>query len=197
MNKLLDVEHAVHLCLDMQKLFGPGTIWSTPWMAKVLPRIVHIAERFRPRNVFTRFIPPMDAADCGGTWQIFYRKWGNVTRRKLPSDQLELMPSLQPLALDGHIFDKSTYSAFHDGGLHAHLRDHKITSLVVTGAETDICVLSTVMQAIDYGYRVVLVQDALCSSSDSGHDALMKMYRKRLSLQLELTTTGELLESLK
>jgi nicotinamidase-related amidase len=50
------------------------------------------------------------------------------------------------------------------------------------------------MAAIDHGYRVVLVEDALCSSSDAGHDALMTMYRERLSIQLEIADTQELLE---
>jgi nicotinamidase-related amidase len=44
---------------------------------------------------------------------------------------------------------------------------------VITGAETDVCVLSTVLNAVDLGFRVVIVEDALCSSSDVGHDALM------------------------
>ncbi|MHC2279292.1 hypothetical protein ACVME8_005935 [Bradyrhizobium diazoefficiens] len=38
-------------------------------------------------------------------------------------------------------------------------------------AETDVCVLSTVLSAVDLGFRVVIVEDALCSSSDVGHDA--------------------------
>ena len=43
---------------------------------------------------------------------------------------------------------------------------------MITGAETDVCVLATVLGAVDYGYRVVLVTDAVCSHSDTGHDAL-------------------------
>ena len=39
--------------------------------------------------------------------------------------------------------------------------------LVLSGAETDICVLSTALDAIDFGYRVILVEDVLCSSSES------------------------------
>ena len=54
--------------------------------------------------------------------------------------------------------------------------------------------LATVLDAVDLGFRVVLVEDALCSSSDAGHDALMTLYRTRFSEQIELIETAELPE---
>ena len=65
---------------------------------------------------------------------------------------------------------------------------------MVSGAETDVCVLSTVLGAVDLGLRVVMVQDALCSSSDTGHDALMTMYRMRFNEQIDLVSAGELFD---
>lgn len=47
--------------------------------------------------------------------------------------------------------------------------------------------LSTLLGAVDLGFRVVIVQDALCSSSDVGHDALMTM-------QIDLVEAAELFE---
>jgi nicotinamidase-related amidase len=52
-----------------------------------------------------------------------------------------------------------------------------------------------VLGAVDHGYRVVLVSDGLCSSSDEGHDALLSLYRNRFSLQIETVTSEELLEN--
>jgi len=40
-------------------------------------------------------------------------------------------------------------------------------------------------KAIDFGYRVVLVTDALCSSSDATHDALLTVYHQRFAQQVE------------
>lgn len=194
MEKLILQESAIHLCLDMQRLFAPGAVWSTPWMYKVLPIVGRIAEVFQPRNVFTRFIPPSQADEASGRWHVFYLKWSNVTRESLDRDAIRLIPELERFTPPATVFDKSVYSAFYDGRLHAFLQEKKISTLVVTGAETDICVLSTVLNAVDHGYRVVLVEDALCSSSDAGHDALMTMYRERLSTQIELTKSEFLLE---
>jgi nicotinamidase-related amidase len=73
------------------------------------------------------------------------------------------------------------------------LRERGIDSLVVTGAETDVCVLAAVMDAVDLGYRVVLASDALCSSSDKTHDALMTLYSERFSEQIETAETEAIL----
>jgi nicotinamidase-related amidase len=57
---------------------------------------------------------------------------------------------------------------------------------------TDVCVLAIVLDAVDLGFRAVVVEDALCSSPDAGHDALMTIYRNRFSEQIELIKTEDL-----
>ena len=54
--------------------------------------------------------------------------------------------------------------------------------------------LSTVLDAVNLGYRVAILQDCLCSSSDEGHDALMTMYRLRYTEQIDLITAEMLPE---
>ena len=88
--------------------------------------------------------------------------------------------------MPARVLDKSAYSAFFRSPLLAHLRERQVRTVVVSGAETDVCVLSTVLDAVNIGLRVVLVEDALCSSSDPGHDALMTMYRLRYAQQIDL-----------
>jgi nicotinamidase-related amidase len=75
-------------------------------------------------------------------------------------------------------------------GAGASRRDpHRRASPVAdTGAETDVCVLAIILDAVDLGYRVVLAIDALCSSSDATHDALMTLYRTRFSQQIEIAS---------
>jgi nicotinamidase-related amidase len=55
-------------------------------------------------------------------------------------------------------------------------------------------VLATMLGAIDWGFRVILVTDALCSSADETHDAMMNVYINRFGEQVETVTTETLLE---
>lgn len=81
--------------------------------------------------------------------------------------------------------DKTRYSAFAEPGLTGHLRDRGADALIVSGSETDVCVLATVLDAVDIGYRVIVVRDAICSSSDEGHEMLMRLYHTRYTEQIE------------
>jgi nicotinamidase-related amidase len=186
------ITDGVHLSIDMQNIFSRGGIWETPWMERVLPVVEDIAARHPARTVFTRFITPMDASDRPGRWRRYFDKWRCATRAELPSAQLELVPPLQRFVPPARIIDKPAYSAFSESPLGSFLLEKGVRSLVVTGSETDVCVLATVLDAVDMGFRVVLVEDALCSSSDAGHDALMTLYRNRFSEQIELIKSQEL-----
>jgi nicotinamidase-related amidase len=48
------------------------------------------------------------------------------------------------------------------------------------------------LSAVDIGFRVIIIEDALCSSSNEGHDALMTMYNMRLHEQIDLIKSEEL-----
>ena len=63
----------------------------------------------------------------------------------------------------------------------------------ISGSETDVCVLATVLAAVDLGYRVIVVRDAVCSSSDEGHDMLMRLYHTRFSEQIETADAATIL----
>ncbi|MGY4623934.1 cysteine hydrolase family protein [Bradyrhizobium sp. USDA 4486] len=193
-SKVADITSAAHLCIDMQNIFAPGGLWATPWMERVLPTIAAIASRYRERTIFTRFITPQDPEDRPGQWQSYFHRWREATRRHLPPSALDLVPALGRLVPPAAVVDKPAYSAFSNPALARLLVAKHVGTVVITGAETDVCVLSTVLSAVDLGFRVVIVEDALCSSSDVGHDALMTMYRTRFHGQVDLVTAEELAE---
>jgi nicotinamidase-related amidase len=183
----------VHLCIDMQRIFSSEGPWATPWMGRVLPVVTEIAARFPERTVFTRFITPERPEEMPGRWRCYYEKWRETTRERLDPRMLDLAPPLARLAPPATVIDKTRYSAFAGSGLLAELRKRKADGLIVTGAETDVCVLATVLDAVDLGHRVILVRDAICSSSDAGHDALLEVYHRRYSLQIETADAEDVL----
>lgn len=188
------IRNAVHLCIDMQNIFATGGLWETPWMEKVLPTVASIVVRHQHRTIFTRFITPQDPEDRPGQWRVYFQRWRQATRLHLPPPALDLVPALARYVPPARIVDKPAYSAFSNPHLAGTLVEKSIGTVVITGAETDVCVLSTVLSAVDLGFRVVIVEDALCSSSDVGHDALMTMYRTRFHGQVDLVTAEELEE---
>jgi nicotinamidase-related amidase len=108
-----------------------------------------------------------------------------ATREVLPPELLELMPLLAALCPPATIIDKTRYSAFAEPELITHLQRREADTLIVSGSETDVCVLATVLHAVDIGYRVIVVRDAICSSSDEGHEMLMRLYHTRYTEQIE------------
>jgi nicotinamidase-related amidase len=188
------ITHAVHLCIDMQNIFAKGGLWETPWMERVLPTIEAIVSRYRDRTIFTRFITPQHAEDRPGRWRHYFRRWEQATRQNLRGHELDLVPAMARHVPPAIVIDKPFYSAFGQSKLYDLLVEKGVGTVVVSGAETDICVLSTVLSAVDLGFRVVIVEDALCSSSDEGHDALMTMYRTRMHEQIDVLEADELFE---
>lgn len=186
-------EHTVHLCIDMQNLFAGDTPWHTPWMGRVLPIVTRIAERYPARTVFTRFIPPQRPDQMPGSWRRYYEHWRDLTLDRIDPQLLELIPALAVLAPPAEVIDKQVYSPFFGPQLPHLLRRRQTDSLIITGAETDVCVLAAVLDAVDLGYRVVLATDALCSSSDATHDTLLTLYRNRFNQQIETASSEAIL----
>ncbi|MBP0443795.1 cysteine hydrolase [Roseomonas sp. SSH11] len=184
-----------HLCVDMQNLFAEGTKWHTPWMKRVLPVVERIAAAHPERTVFTRFIPAARPGEGQGTWRPYWEHWSEMTQEALPPEMIELLPPLARLVPPARVVDKKVYSPWGEPELQALLKEWGTDTLVVTGAETDVCVLGAVLGAVDLGYRVIIPTDALCSSSDRTHDALLTLYRERYGRQVETVTTDELLEA--
>nr|WP_147027529.1 cysteine hydrolase [Methylobacterium oxalidis] len=177
----------------MQGMFAEQTEWHTPWMERVRPNVARIVEAQAARTLFTRFIPAERPGEGRGTWAHYYERWASMTRERLDPRLIDLVPELARHVPPAEIFDKTVYSPWFGTALDARLQARGVETLVVTGGETDVCVLSTVLGAVDHGYRVVVVTDALCSSSDRAHDALLTLYRSRYGQQVETVTTETVL----
>jgi nicotinamidase-related amidase len=113
---------------------------------------------------------------------------------RIGPDMIELVPDLMKFVPPAKMFDKHVYSPWTGSALHMELCDAGVNTVVITGGETDVCVLASMLGAIDWGFRVILVTDALRSSADETHDAMINIYLNRFGEQVETVTTDTLLE---
>jgi nicotinamidase-related amidase len=186
---------AAHLCVDVQRLFSAEGPWPVAWLPRVLPVIGEIVARRRRETIFTRFLPPFSPSDLPGRWRAYYDRWREVTLQRLDPRLVDLVPELAAAAPPAIVVDKHGYSAFTAPALVPLLAERHVDTLVVTGGETDVCVLATVLAAVDRGFRVVLVADGICSSSDADHDRILSFFAGRLREQIEVAESTEILSA--
>jgi len=188
-------ETAIHLCVDMQRMFAEATEWRMPWLERVLPNILSIASAHPEKTIFTRFIPAQKPGQGVGMWKHYYKRWSSMTIDELGPAMIDLVPDLASYVPPARTYDKHVYSPWTGSDLHHQLRSSGMDTVVITGGETDVCVLATMLGAIDWGFRTILAIDALCSSADETHDAMMNVYMNRFGEQVETVTTQTLLEN--
>jgi nicotinamidase-related amidase len=177
----------------MQRMFAEKTEWHMPWMQRVVPLVRQIAETHASQTVFTRFVPASHPDEATGTWKRYYQRWPSMTIERLGRNAVNLIPELDSLVPPARVVDKRVYSPWMDPTLQSLLQEGGVDTLVVTGGESDVCVLATVLGAIDRGYRVVVASDAICSSADETHDASLQLYKSRYGQQVEVATTVQIM----
>jgi nicotinamidase-related amidase len=116
-----------------------------------------------------------------------------MTGERIDPALIDLVPPLRARVPPATVVDKSHYSPFTEQALTDLLRERRTDALVITGSETDVCVLAAVLDAVDRGYRIVVATDALCSVSDGAHDSLLALFGKRFSQQIEVAGSEEIL----
>ncbi|ESQ78750.1 cysteine hydrolase family protein [Asticcacaulis sp. YBE204] len=140
------------------------------------------------------FIPAQSPDAAPGAWRDYYCKWKSLTLDHIDPGLLDLIPELRAVSPKAPVFDKVTYSPWADGKLHDFLKGCSIDTVIVSGAETEVCVAATVLGAVDLGYRVVVVTDGICSSSDETHDAMVDIYHQRFSVHVSAATADTILK---
>ena len=165
--------YAAHTGMDVRALRKP-----IPFIIKLLDfarsqkmLVIHTREGHRP-----------DMADCPPNKLSRSRKAGAAVGHHGPLGRLlirgelghDIIDELKPLAGEP-IIDKPGYGAFHQTDLSQILVAHEIKRLVICGVTTEVCVHSTLREAIDRGYDCVLVSDACGSAYPDLHDAAIKM----------------------
>ncbi len=72
------------------------------------------------------------------------------------------------------VFRKERYSAFHRTRLRAWLESKGVTTVVLAGVMTHVCVDTTARDGISLGFDVIIAADACASKSAALHEASLQ-----------------------
>ena len=92
------------------------------------------------------------------------------------------------------IIDKSGYGAFHQTDLEIILRSQHIDQLILTGVTTEVCVQSTLREAVDRGFSCITLSDACGSAYPELHQASLAMIMVEGGIFGEVLTTDAMLK---
>jgi nicotinamidase-related amidase len=161
------------LVVDMQRGFvEPGQAMEVPPARATVPAIRALLDTFRAARlpvVYTAFVYSPTVPLLVGELHPEHkpalpgapRGFGRPSSCCLEGDpSTDVIDALAPHDGDA-VIRKRWYDAFAGSDLDGVLRARSVTSLVVTGTMTDICVLATVVGAFNREYRVTVVEDAV------------------------------------
>jgi ureidoacrylate peracid hydrolase len=194
------------LVVDMQRGFvDPGEAMEVPPARACVPVIRGLVDLFRGQRlpvVFTAFVYSPDVPLLVGELHPEHKPAAPGAPRGfgLPSGScLEGTPSagvIDALAPrpDEPVIAKRWYDAFAGSALDGTLRARGVTSLIVTGTMTDVCVLATVIGAFNREYRVTVVEDGVATLwpeiQKAALDIVARAYARVVSSQQVIDTVS-------
>jgi ureidoacrylate peracid hydrolase len=171
----LERGHTALLVVDMQRGFlDPGEALEVPPAREIVPAIRALLEAFRAGRLpvaFTEFtyspavpllvgaLHPEHQPAPPGAPRGFGRPSSNCLEG---TESARTVAALAPRP-DEPVIRKRWYDGFAGTELDGAFRARGVTSLVITGTMTDICVLSTVVGAFNREYRVTVVEDGVAT----------------------------------
>jgi len=105
----------------------------------------------------------------------------------------DIIEALQP-ASDDLIVEKRRDSIFQDTELELWLRAMRVDTLVFTGIDTAICVESSLRDAFNRGYDVVLLADATASREHDFYETTLREVQDNFGLVLQVSQFFDRLE---
>ncbi len=76
-----------------------------------------------------------------------------------------------------NIFSKEKMDAFCNPELDEFLKQHKINKLLITGMDAVYCVNRTVYAALNRGYKITVIQDAIISETESNKIEMIEQFK--------------------
>jgi nicotinamidase-related amidase len=189
MDIVLDRGKTAFVSIDLQK--GITSFAGSPNSSSdVIRNAARLAETFRKNGapVVLVNVSSKDGKDMLSPLSD-QQGWRSSDR---PKDWAELVPELNRQENDICI-TKRQWGAFYGTELDLQLRRRKIDTIVICGISTNIGVETTVREAYQHGYNIVVASDACTAQTAEEHDHSIKYIFPRIA---RVRTTDEILAAL-
>jgi len=176
-----DLEDIGLLVIDMQNGFchpqgslsRKGTDISN--LRKIIPNIVKVVNVARERRIpiiFTRLVHYENFIDAGRILKLwpYIKELRALVRGTWDA---EIIKELRPLENE-IVINKHKFSAFYGTELEIILKGLRIKNIAVTGVTTNVCVETTVRDAHQRDYGVIVLSDCTASLSEEMHLASLR-----------------------
>ena len=137
---LLDTKNTLFVCIDIQE--------------KLLPLMAHKDEVVKNANLL------LQVAEILGAQSLVSEQYPKGLGKTC--EQIKIPQNAK-------VLEKTSFGIFGDKDMREFIANSGCKTLIIFGIEAHICVLQSVMQAVDLGYECVLVADAL-SSRNATHE---------------------------
>jgi len=162
------------LIIDMVKdnLDPDHPLPITPFALRIIPRINRLIGMFRKQGW-----PVVFSTDAFHEQDFIFT--GRMKPHSLAGTRgAEIADGLDYRPETDTWLPKPRFSAFFRTGLDQILHEQGITLCAVAGISTNFCVLATVLDALCYDFKAVLLEDCTAAFSESVHEATLNNYRR-------------------
>lgn len=174
------------IIIDLLNDFVTGSL-ACERADRIIPNIKNLSEAFRRKGYPVIYSNDAHLPEIDEEFKI----WGSHAVQGTTG--ADVIPELKPESTD-FVVPKRRYSAFTSTDLHLLLQELKVTSVVLTGLHTNMCLRHTSYDAYVHGYKIIIPKD--CAEAftqkdqDEGLEYIAKLYRA------EITESKKIMESL-
>jgi ureidoacrylate peracid hydrolase len=148
-----------------------------PFLMGTIPQVKRLADAFRKAGrpvVYVAQVLKPDYSDAQFPyWHFGLTPGGNGAGCVEGTWGAQIISELQPQEGE-HLVIKKGFDGFSNTPLDTILRNLGVTTCVVSGVTTCICVSTTVRGGVEHNYRMILVADAVAEVSRDTHQAELK-----------------------
>jgi nicotinamidase-related amidase len=168
-----------------------------PFLIDTIPNVKRLADAFRAAGrpvVYLAHVLKPDYSDAAFPyWRVGIEPTsGNRTHCVEGTWGAQIIDDLKPQEGD-HLIVKKGFGGFSNTPLDTVLRNMGVTTCVVSGVTTCVCVSTTIRGGVEYNYRMIVVSDAVAEVDRVTHEAELKTMARIFA---DVKTTDEVIRML-